>query len=61
MTQSRWWDILLLLLSVALAIPTMLIGSLIVAIIAAVHSGMMDDAPKKNMDAPPGKERDVGR
>jgi hypothetical protein len=49
------------LLAAALAIPTMLIGSLIIAIIAAMHSGMMDDAPKKNMNAPPGEERDVGR
>ena len=47
--------------AVALAIPMMLIGSLIVATIAAMHSGMMDDAPKKNMDAPPGQEREVGR
>ena len=59
MAQSRRGDILLLLLAVALAIPMMLIGSLIVATIAAMHSGMMDDAPKKNMDAPPGEERDV--
>ncbi len=61
MAQSRRGDILLLLLAVALAIPMMLIGSLIVATIAAMHSGMMDDAPKKNMDAPPREERDVGR
>ena len=40
-----------MLLAVALAIPMMLIGSLIVAIIAAMHSGMMDDASKKNMDS----------
>jgi hypothetical protein len=35
----------------------MLIGSLIVAIIAAVHSGKLDDAPKKNALT----DEDIGR
>jgi hypothetical protein len=43
--------------SVRLAIPTMRIGSLIIAIIAAMHSGMMDDAPKKNALT----DEDIGR
>jgi cytochrome c553 len=49
MAQGRWgWGIFYFLLALALAVPTMLIGSLIVAMIAAMHSGTMGDAPRKN-------------
>lgn len=49
MAQGRWgWGIFYFLIGLALAVPTFLIGTIIVAIISSIHSGVWGDAPKKD-------------
>lgn len=49
MAQGRWgWGLFYFLIGLALALPTFLIGTIIVAIISSIHSGVWGDAPRKD-------------
>jgi hypothetical protein len=48
MAQGKWgWGIFYLLIALAVAIPTLGIGYLVVGVIAAFHAGVFGDASKE--------------